>query len=257
MHCNFLINLGNATAADIETLGETVRRRVQEHSGVELEWEIKRIGVPTVGRPGCGDLSTFPRIVDFIGAESESAEPADAQAEALGETMTKHVAVLMGGWSAEREVSLALGQGVRRCARPARIPRDADRCRARYRDRARRGKTRRRAQRAARTARRRRYPAGRPGNPRHSVQPFRRARLRARHAEGFRQGDLSRRRRSGCGRQGRVALRGGESAFVAAALCDQADRRRLERRRLHRYCRSTRTRRRSFTATIGRSATRS
>ena len=45
MHCNFLINLGSATAADIETLGETVRRRVKEHSGIELEWEIKRIGV--------------------------------------------------------------------------------------------------------------------------------------------------------------------------------------------------------------------
>jgi UDP-N-acetylmuramate dehydrogenase len=45
MHCNFLINLGNATAAYIETLGETVRRRVKENSGVELEWEIKRIGV--------------------------------------------------------------------------------------------------------------------------------------------------------------------------------------------------------------------
>ena len=45
MHCNFLINLGNATAADIEMLGETVRKRVQEESGVELEWEIKRIGV--------------------------------------------------------------------------------------------------------------------------------------------------------------------------------------------------------------------
>jgi UDP-N-acetylmuramate dehydrogenase len=46
MHCNFLINLGNATAADIETLGETVRRRVTENSGVDLEWEIKRIGLP-------------------------------------------------------------------------------------------------------------------------------------------------------------------------------------------------------------------
>ena len=45
MHTNFLLNLGNATAADIETLGETVRKRVQENSGVELEWEIKRIGV--------------------------------------------------------------------------------------------------------------------------------------------------------------------------------------------------------------------
>ena len=45
MHTNFLLNLGNATAADIETLGETVRERVKENSGVELEWEIKRIGV--------------------------------------------------------------------------------------------------------------------------------------------------------------------------------------------------------------------
>jgi len=44
MHCNFLINLGGATAADIEALGETVRRRVMENSGIELEWEIKRIG---------------------------------------------------------------------------------------------------------------------------------------------------------------------------------------------------------------------
>jgi UDP-N-acetylmuramate dehydrogenase len=46
MHCNFLINLGDATAADIETLGETVRQRVKDHSGIDLEWEIKRIGVP-------------------------------------------------------------------------------------------------------------------------------------------------------------------------------------------------------------------
>jgi len=46
MHCNFLINKGNATAADIETLGETVRARVKETSGVELEWEIKRLGIP-------------------------------------------------------------------------------------------------------------------------------------------------------------------------------------------------------------------
>jgi UDP-N-acetylmuramate dehydrogenase len=45
LHCNFLINRGGASAADIETLGETVRRRVKENSGVELEWEIKRIGL--------------------------------------------------------------------------------------------------------------------------------------------------------------------------------------------------------------------
>ncbi|MFY9693550.1 MAG: UDP-N-acetylmuramate dehydrogenase [Xanthobacteraceae bacterium] len=45
MHCNFLINLGDASAADIEVLGETVRRRVKDKSGIDLEWEIKRIGV--------------------------------------------------------------------------------------------------------------------------------------------------------------------------------------------------------------------
>ncbi len=44
MHCNFLINAGDATAADIEGLGEEVRRRVKDQSGVELQWEIKRIG---------------------------------------------------------------------------------------------------------------------------------------------------------------------------------------------------------------------
>ena len=45
-HCNFLINNGTATAAQLEALGEEVRRRVFETSGVTLEWEIKRIGVP-------------------------------------------------------------------------------------------------------------------------------------------------------------------------------------------------------------------
>jgi UDP-N-acetylmuramate dehydrogenase len=44
LHCNFLINRGNATAADIEGLGEEVRRRVKDNSGVTLEWEIRRIG---------------------------------------------------------------------------------------------------------------------------------------------------------------------------------------------------------------------
>jgi UDP-N-acetylmuramate dehydrogenase len=45
-HCNFLINTGDATAADIESLGEEVRRRVKAQSGVDLQWEIRRIGVP-------------------------------------------------------------------------------------------------------------------------------------------------------------------------------------------------------------------
>jgi UDP-N-acetylmuramate dehydrogenase len=46
LHCNFLINEGGATAAQIEELGETVRARVKETSGIDLDWEIKRIGVP-------------------------------------------------------------------------------------------------------------------------------------------------------------------------------------------------------------------
>jgi UDP-N-acetylmuramate dehydrogenase len=45
LHCNFLINRGSASAADIENLGEEVRRRVGDQSGVTLEWEIKRIGI--------------------------------------------------------------------------------------------------------------------------------------------------------------------------------------------------------------------
>ncbi|WP_337996123.1 UDP-N-acetylmuramate dehydrogenase [Oleispirillum naphthae] len=45
-HCNFLINTGSATARDIETLGEEVRRRVKAATGVDLAWEIRRIGEP-------------------------------------------------------------------------------------------------------------------------------------------------------------------------------------------------------------------
>ncbi len=52
-HCNFLINAGRASAADIEGLGEEVRRRVQAASGIVLDWEIRRIGTPA-GRAGAG-----------------------------------------------------------------------------------------------------------------------------------------------------------------------------------------------------------
>ncbi len=48
-HCNFLLNTGGATAADLEGLGEELRRRVHTASGVTLEWEIKRIGIPGGG----------------------------------------------------------------------------------------------------------------------------------------------------------------------------------------------------------------
>jgi UDP-N-acetylmuramate dehydrogenase len=50
MHCNFMINTGNATGYDLEFLGETVRARVLEHSGIRLQWEIKRIGQFKSGR---------------------------------------------------------------------------------------------------------------------------------------------------------------------------------------------------------------
>jgi UDP-N-acetylmuramate dehydrogenase len=53
-HCNFLLNTGHASAADIEGLGEDVRRRVQAASGVLLEWEIKRIGIPGPRAEGGG-----------------------------------------------------------------------------------------------------------------------------------------------------------------------------------------------------------
>jgi UDP-N-acetylmuramate dehydrogenase len=51
IHCNFLINAGNASAEDIERLGETVRARVRMQSGVNLAWEIVRLGLPEPGRP--------------------------------------------------------------------------------------------------------------------------------------------------------------------------------------------------------------
>ena len=45
-HCNFLLNLGDASSTDIEALGEEVRERVKAVSGVTLEWEIQRVGTP-------------------------------------------------------------------------------------------------------------------------------------------------------------------------------------------------------------------
>lgn len=54
-HCNFLINEGGASGSDIEELGETVRARVKENSGVELEWEIRRLGLNANGERPEGD----------------------------------------------------------------------------------------------------------------------------------------------------------------------------------------------------------
>jgi UDP-N-acetylmuramate dehydrogenase len=53
-HTNFLINTGDATAADLENLGERVREKVKAQSGIELEWEIQRIGRPAPGAASTG-----------------------------------------------------------------------------------------------------------------------------------------------------------------------------------------------------------
>lgn len=53
-HCNFLINTGGATAADLEGLGEEVRARVRRKTGIELVWEIRRIGAPAGAASECG-----------------------------------------------------------------------------------------------------------------------------------------------------------------------------------------------------------
>lgn len=63
MHCNFMINTGSATGHDLELLGETVRARVLKHSGIRLEWEIKRLGA--FGPEGA--------IEPFLGEEGEAA----------------------------------------------------------------------------------------------------------------------------------------------------------------------------------------
>lgn len=57
-HCNFLINTGSATAADVEGLGEEVRRRVAAASGINLAWEIRRVGVPGPARRGAAEAAS-------------------------------------------------------------------------------------------------------------------------------------------------------------------------------------------------------
>ncbi len=73
MHCNFLINTGNATGHDIETLGETVRERVRQNSGIELHWEIKRLGI---GQP-------LMRITILFGGTNKERLVSVASAQAL------------------------------------------------------------------------------------------------------------------------------------------------------------------------------
>ncbi len=90
-HCNFLLNTGGATASELEGLGEELRRRVHAASGVTLEWEIKRIGIPGPAKP----------LVPGEPLGSTSGEPSEIRANAsvslaqpfvrLGSTSGEHV----------------------------------------------------------------------------------------------------------------------------------------------------------------------
>jgi UDP-N-acetylenolpyruvoylglucosamine reductase len=118
-HTNFLLNLGAARSADIEALGEDVRARVKAASGVELEWEIQRVGdglnPPLQGegdrQPQAGGGGSSPHGAALV--EAPLHQPSAGSRPRAGEGFgSLHVAVLMGGWSAERKVSLNSGAGV-------------------------------------------------------------------------------------------------------------------------------------------------
>ncbi|MFN3288310.1 MAG: hypothetical protein ACK40H_07650, partial [Sphingomonadaceae bacterium] len=63
-HCNFLLNTGGATSAELEALGEAVRARVKAHSGVALEWEIARVGLPGPAPAGEPEPAAAPATED-------------------------------------------------------------------------------------------------------------------------------------------------------------------------------------------------
>ena len=171
-----------------------------------------------------------------------------------GGAMSKHVAVLMGGWSAEREVSLRSGAAcadalVRLGYRVTRI--DVGRDIATVLT-------------AAKPDVALNVLHGRPGED-GTLQgmleilaiPYTHSGVhgvRGRHAEGRRQGPVPRRRRAGPRRRGGLPLRGGQSPPAAAALRDQADRGGLERRGFHRHARIMPIRRRSSPARTGPTA---
>jgi hypothetical protein len=97
-HANFLINTGEATAADLEGLGEKVRAEVEARTGVRLDWEIRRIGRPVAA------VEQGP--VSARGPARRSRSPCRTLIPSLA---GRHVAVLLGGLSSEREVSLVSG----------------------------------------------------------------------------------------------------------------------------------------------------
>ena len=107
MHCNFLINTGDATGHDIETLGDTVRARVKENTGIELHWEIKRIGIPIQSsfrgiahhEPG---ISKYVQIRDSgCGPSAHRGTTKDQRNEMM------RITILFGGTNKERLVSVA------------------------------------------------------------------------------------------------------------------------------------------------------
>ena len=145
-----------------------------------------------------------------------------------------HVAVLLGGWSAEREVSLRSGKACADALESAgyKVTRiDAGRdLAARARPAAPGGLL----QCLARALGRGRVRAGPARDPGHPLHPFGRAGLRARHAQGARQGGDAGGRHPGAARQDRVASAGGQGARAAAAVRFEARVGGLQRRRLHR-----------------------
>jgi len=81
-HANFLINTGGATAADIECLGEEVRRRVYETIGIVLEWEIHRIGLPA---PDSGTVAQIGRGVASSTSKPFGSVPCYSRQEGWGD----------------------------------------------------------------------------------------------------------------------------------------------------------------------------
>jgi hypothetical protein len=83
-HANFLINTGNATAADLEALGEEVRRRVYETSGILLEWEIERIGLAAPAIVARGIWEPSSAAARFPSARFAPTPPSPACGGGLG-----------------------------------------------------------------------------------------------------------------------------------------------------------------------------
>ena len=164
MHCNFLINRGGATAADIEGLGEEVRRRVRETSGIELQWEIRRIGCGTAGSAveKRQFLDTLMRPRSRCSADATGRRPirrafhrfrlqADLHSPGAHDVQARR---RPAGRHLLRARGLAeLRHGLRRGPRGRGLSRHARRCRRRHRDRADRAQARRGVQRAARPGR--------------------------------------------------------------------------------------------------------